>query len=404
MSKNKESKSKQTNNEPEELKSMPTLEFKEGINNGKFYLDPAMEGKDQKDGVGQAQYSLFPRFKYKRDKNDKNAKADQGERCIVITEEIHMEKGGLPRIDEKWRKTDNDCLYFWLPLLDSDPGAVDLRTNFLTPLDEYNNQKINVEGNKDYAVTLTNDKKRTPIKKLKYVNCVKLFDPNSNNEDNEAAHGSDDNTPYYRVKVRLATVFDKNQPKDESKKIKTQVVTCDANGDPNETPEPISCLEDMRKLFVWKCKVRFAIEVNKFWAAKAIDSDLGARKCSVTLKCIQMFIIERPEFNKTPTVLSSSVFGKKKQIKNENTNTNTKQIKNQSDSSDDNDSNKKGSKDKQQTNDKNKNNNKNKEENKEKSSDDSESDSNSDSESSSDSSDSEKKPKQDVKANKNKQK
>jgi len=153
--------------------------------------------------------------------------------------------------------------------------------------------------------------------------------------------------PYRRVKVRLATVFDKNITKDQPWKIKTIVFTCDENGDPKETPETINCLDDLRKIFVWKSKVQFALEINKFWSTK--NKEDGVRKCSMTIKCLQMFILERPEYNKAPSVLSRSVFGsvkkqddkkqdnkKKKVAKEESEESNDKKSDKENDSDDEN--------------------------------------------------------------------
>jgi len=70
---------------------------------------------------------------------------------------------------------------------------------------------------------------------------------------------------------------------------------------------PIKTLADLRKQLVWKCEVQFALEINKFWAKRAKNSD-KKKECSFTVKCVQMLILNKP-INQVASQLSSSVFG-----------------------------------------------------------------------------------------------
>jgi len=283
----------------EDMKNVNACDFKTEY----FYLDTIRDGPEQKD---QPQYTGFPRYRYT---NEDKSVDKKGERCIIITDEISMEKGGIPSLDEKYRKTDNDCMYFWLPLLETDEGAQDLDKNCFVPLDEYFVTKINTDGNKDFVETFnTQTKVKAPIKKLKYISFVKKT--GEDEDDDDDAEKSSSKESYRRVKVKLFTHYDKNRKKDDPMRIKTTVRNIDSNGEPNEVPEEINCLDDMRRLFPWKCKAKFALEINKFWASRNTD-DSGKRKCSIVVKCIEMVITERPSSNKARTTLSKSVFQNK---------------------------------------------------------------------------------------------
>ena len=328
MSKKYESKSNQSSDST--LSNIKTNEF----DVKKYKLEPIRDLKDSQDS---AQYNAFPRYLYNKKGKNNDKFESEGERFIVITNPIKISKGGLPRLDGKWRKTDNDCLYFWLPLLDTDEGGNDLLKNILEPLDEYNDKKITQEGNKGF-VTRVDEKtgKLVTLKNLKYVPCIKEFTPGTNDEDETNDDTCDDDVfkkdikmsidEYKRIKVRLATLFEKDVDKNSLRKIKTRVYINDSDGNPKEETENVESLDDLRKLFVWNCTAQFALEFNKFWVMKSLGED-KMRKCSIGVKCVQMYISEIPEIAKISNELGMSVFGIRpkntKAIENSDTKLNT---------------------------------------------------------------------------------
>lgn len=272
---------------------------------------------------GGSQYTAFPRYKYpSTGKKPTGAKSqsDNG-RLILITDPIKMSKGGLPKVDGNWRKTEGACQYFWLPLLSEDPAGQSLM-NVLSQIDEVNNTEINVGQNKSGFLKTVKAGKETKLQKVKYSPCVKEFDPSALNVDEEADDEENDeneneNTAgkkgvgekYSRTKVRLSTVWDKDADKDAEKEIKMKVYINDGNGNPKTTPENVTTMEELRKLFTYNSTVQFAIELNKIWVMKNVDGETKVRKCGLGLKCLQIYVSEMAEYSAVSTELGAGVFG-----------------------------------------------------------------------------------------------
>lgn len=309
--------SKKSDTKPTQEKTMKHC-YTNDFSVKKYRLDPIKdfkstgEQKNKYEGTGSTM-NAFPRYVY-----DSKGDNEIGERMIVITQPIKILKGGLPKKDGKFRKTDNQCMYFWLPL-DQCKGGKDLDEKVLRPLDEFNDKKINEEKNESkFVAKLGAEGKLVPLKKLKYLQCAKYFDPtqyggddgddnDDNNDDNKKKYSGDKSDGYRRVKVRLATLFDDNSKPDDDHVIKTLVHINDENGNPKKKAEEISSLEDLRKLFRWKCTAQFALEFNKFWIMKS-ESD-SVRKCGIGVKCLEMHISEIPEYSGTSSELGIGVFG-----------------------------------------------------------------------------------------------
>jgi hypothetical protein len=274
------------------LSNVPASEFKAD----KFFLSNI-----EKKFCNDSQYNAFPRYNFGED--------DSSGRCIVVTEPIVMEKGGLPKINEKFRPTEKDCQYFWLPLLDEDVGGTEFLTKVLEPLDEYIDLRINKNENDNFVKLMDDKKKVTNVKKLKYNSCIKEFTPESTNEDEES-DDEDNANSYKRLKVKLALQRDEDYSSEKEQEIKTKVFLCDENGDVREKPEDIKNMAQLREVFKWRCTAQFCIEFNKLWAMKSTDESKH-RKCGLGAKCIQMLITKIPEQSGSASVLGAGVFGKK---------------------------------------------------------------------------------------------
>ena len=300
-SNNKESKNAKARSAQPESRNMSPEEF----DISKFYLDPITEKKVAKDAKPEKQFTAFPKYLYPVPKGSKGT--EQGQKCIIITGNILMDKGGIPTIDGEYRKTEDDCMYFHIPLREGCEDAMTLSTKFLEPLDAQLTKKIDEESGRGF-ITFAKDKERT-LDNLSYSPCITECDPEAG-----AGRPTDPQKVYRRVKVKLATLFKENRDENEPQQITTKVFTCDENGDPNPEPENVNTLEDLRKLLVWKSTAKFAIEVTRFWAAKSLETKgkTKLRKCGITLKCLQMCITQKPTTVNVPTALSSAVFGSKK--------------------------------------------------------------------------------------------
>lgn len=273
---------------------------------------------------GGSQYTAFPRYKYPNSGKKAvggKAQSDTG-RLILITDPIKMSKGGLPKVDGNWRKGEGACQYFWLPLLQDDPAGQALM-NVLAQIDEVNNQKINVEGNKSGFLKTVKDGKETKLQKVKYSPCVKEFDPSALNVDEEADDGEEDGEEqeqssnkkgtgekYFRTKVRVKTIWDKNiTDKDTEKPVDMKVYINDGNGNPKGTPETVTTMEELRKLFTYNSTIQFAVELNKIWVMKNVDGESKVRKCGLGLKCLQIYVSEMAEYSAVSNELGAGVFG-----------------------------------------------------------------------------------------------
>ena len=308
----------QDTNDEKELNKVSVDDF----NVSKYKLDPV----DDKFSSA-SQYMSFPRYDYG---SKKSGKVNNFDRMLVVTDEITMTKGGIPSVGGDYRPTENHCMYFWLPLLKEDANAQKLLNDVLNPLDNLCNKKINVEKNSSNFVTLlSKDKKPLRMKGLKYLSTVKLSklatsaveadDHEDNDHIDENESGSNQNNGrYQRVRVKLATVFEKDVPKDQIKKLKMNVYTYGKDGNPRL--ENVTTMEELRKLFTWKCTARYVLDVSKFWIMKNENED-GFKTCGHGIKCIQMLITKRGEMSKGTSALNASIFGinpnKQKQLVDE---------------------------------------------------------------------------------------
>jgi hypothetical protein len=281
-----------------------------------FSIGPVLDSDED-----VTQNVAFPRYKYPPLK--KGGEPDVN-RFIVVTKPMHMLQGGIPKIHEKWRPTDDKCMYFWLPHIPEDEGSNELFTNVFNPLDEFLKENA-TSKDKDGKPFIHKIVKGVPkgLGKLHYSAGVKKFIPGkSDDDDGESDDGKDKTTSqeYNRIKVRFALVYDKaKKGKQSAQKIKTRLYLNNDDGTPRDEPEPADTLAEFRKHFVWKSKVQFVLEINKFWIKKDGDQKLdGKKECSWTVKCLQLLVLEKPAT--MGASLSRSVFGNygvKKQIKND---------------------------------------------------------------------------------------
>lgn len=272
-----------------------------------FSVEPIIEANQLKESP---QYITYPRYDYGNKKTDGKGESKL-EKFVFTTEPIKIAKGGIPKIHQKWRKTDNDCMNFWLNLDQDDNGKELMKV--LEQLDAYCSKKINDDKNNDFIVKINEGGKRVTIKDLKYLPSVKMSVLDSNDEDEEKTSNGL-NEQYKRIKVKLWVDYNKDADPTDPKKIRTKVITNDKDG--NMKYEDVESLDDFRKHFTWGCTAQFQLEINKFWVMKQKDTD-GIKKCGLGVKCLQVYVTEKSEFTKQSTQLTMSVFGNKS--KNEST-------------------------------------------------------------------------------------
>ena len=246
------------------------------------------------------QYTFFPKYTY-----GKNAKSDK---LSILTEPIVMARGGIPTFHAEYRPTDKERQFFWLT--DAHPVSAEVIDKVFAQLDLFHQQKINEEKNKDLLYTINKEGKKILVKKLKYKNAVKTVSPKNEDEDEDNdkvkpnnANPEPVNGSYRRIKIGFKTLFDKNAPLNQLKKVTTKIFTLDA--EQNMKEEKYNCIDDICKYFTWNCTVVLQLDVARIWAMVGTNDD-GVRECSYTVKCQQMLITDRPRT--TQSTISANVF------------------------------------------------------------------------------------------------
>ena len=229
----------------------------------KFYVKPVEEKMGTK-----SQYMAFPKIKGKTSKDD--------ESVIIVTEPIKMTKGGIPKIDGEYKKSDKDREFFWLGEDKTQQACVDL-FNGLRKIDERYSDLIG-SNSESKVIHLLKDGKKEPLDKLEYVSLVRESGTPDNAKDSEKQY-----EPYDRIKVRFSTKYDADKAEGEPSEITTHLFLLD-----NEEPESYTSVTDFEKSLRWNCEARFVLMVNKFWAMKALKNK--KRECGFTVKCLQIYI------------------------------------------------------------------------------------------------------------------
>jgi hypothetical protein len=82
------------------------------------------KGKDVKqEQKPSSQYTLFPKYKYSQSSGEGNSKVDSEEETLcILTDPITIGRGGLLKVDDNYRKTDDDCMAMWVPLQKENGG------------------------------------------------------------------------------------------------------------------------------------------------------------------------------------------------------------------------------------------------------------------------------------------
>jgi hypothetical protein len=231
-----------------------------------FFLKPIEEKMGTK-----SQYMAFPKIKSKKSKD--------GDSVIIVTDAIKLTKGGIPKIDGEYKKSDKDREFFWLGEDKTQPACVQLFDG-LRKIDETYSQLI-ADNASSKVIHLNKDGKKEPLDKLEYVSLVRESGTPDNAKDSDKQY-----EPYDRIKVRFNTKWDADKAEGEPSEITTMLFLLD-----NENPEPYTSVTDFEKSLRWNCEARFVLHINKFWAMKALKNK--KRECGFTVKCLQVYITKQ---------------------------------------------------------------------------------------------------------------
>ena len=235
-------------------------------------------------------YLGFPKYAY-----------DNGDDILsIVTGEIDICYGGIPKISERWRPTDDDCLYMWIPL---DPkngskniGGIELG-KCLYKIDKKTQKDLENNKTSEYLSVVGKDKKKNlkSNKNVKYSTCVRDYTPGTGNDNEDDEKGDEDEDEqkekYHRVKAKIDieskfdTVTKKLDPKKKTV-IKTKVYLLDKKE--NMILQKVKTLDDLRGLVTYNSTVVLQLDLIKTFFSK--NEVNGSKVLSHTWKITQILI------------------------------------------------------------------------------------------------------------------
>jgi hypothetical protein len=215
-----------------------------------------------------SRYHAFPTYQYGK-RNDK---------ITIITDEIKLTKGGIPKLDDKWRKNDSKREFFWLAW-DKEQPACNALFEKLKELDEKFDQNISYDSDskEDHnletkTVHFLKDKKKEPLTVLEYSPIVRM---SVQGGDGEQKPDQKEYEPYERIKVKFQKKWDKNKQEGDLSELTTLLYLGE-----NEEPENLTYPSDFEKYLRWNCTAKFVFQINKFQCKKAIEKDKKGKQQS----------------------------------------------------------------------------------------------------------------------------
>lgn len=232
-----------------------------------------------------AQYHSFPKYKFGEDKKDLD-------NVVIVTNDIKLSKGGIPRLDPKFRRNDSKREFFYLGE-DKDQDSCNDLFNLLQSIDEEFDKRISYDSKKDEdpnleskTVFIQKDKKKDALNVLEYVPIVRL---SQGPPEGSVQEGQAEYVPYKRIKVKFSTEYNKDKDENEPNKLTTALFL----GDKNE-PEDLTYPTDYEKYLRYGCTARFVLQINKFWCKKSVEKDKKGvqkpRECGFNIKVLQIII------------------------------------------------------------------------------------------------------------------
>lgn len=243
---------------------------------------PAIDDKRSSD----THYHSYPVYQY--GKSDKTL-----DKLVLTTGEIKLTKGGIPKIDGKWRKSDADnarstC---WVGEDKTQPElekffnvcrSIDEKFDKLITYDADEKKDSNIESK---TVYLNKDGKKEPLSCLDYTPLVRLSQQGGEGE----VKSDKEYVPYERVKLRFAKKYDKERKEGEPQELTTVLFLGD-----KEEEEDLKFPSDFEKYLRWNCTAKFVLQLVKFRVKKAIEKDKKGkqlpRECAFDFNIVQVII------------------------------------------------------------------------------------------------------------------
>lgn len=268
----------QTGKPAKETKTKPSNDAPKFIQPNQFVLkNLIIKPIDDKFSQGQ-QWNAFPRYIYSTGDSKMKVNKD-GENFVVLTNSFKL-KGGIPRLGGEHIPTDAQRQFFWLGD-DGSPACKEL-FDMLETIDDDFDERINIKKNKDTIMKSNKDGLKA-MTNLKYERMVRMSNAGHEDDDNDKEKYGE---PYRRVKVKFNIAYDNNVVlKDAIRPINTKLFL-----GKNRKHENISTVPEFEQHLVRGCTAQYVLMFSKLWVQKA-----GDKKCSFSLKCVQVIVHDKPE-------------------------------------------------------------------------------------------------------------
>ena len=273
----------------------------------KFLLNEEKSAFDIKTSQNSSGLIRFPKYDYDSNK----------ETLSILSDEIEISYGGVPRIDEKWRPTDDKCLYVWIPLCGrgniKNKGGKSLLKVF-QKIDKLTQDKID-EKKGTYLSCRTDGKtsKSPKSSSISYSKCIKEYTPNSNNDDDDdddkdESEDEDENKEHlYRIKakIEIKSKWDSKNNKIDNT-IETEITT--KVYDNKKKQIKIKTLDDLRNQLKYGATVALQIDLVKTFLGVNKITGTDKRLLCHTLVLKQVMIINPGSGGGVNKIVSASVF------------------------------------------------------------------------------------------------
>ena len=171
--------------EPEE-EEIKIINFNTFDIENRFALKAGLKADQEK----STQNMSFPKYSFNENENGNyDSIVVNGTAPIFVTDEIVMNKGGIPKYNQLYHASADDMkrAYFYIAEDESCRGSVDL-FDFIKTIDEYYTRKINIENNEDNVVSYMFKNKqgklvRRPYKGLTYKPIIGMTKKPVNDDD-----------------------------------------------------------------------------------------------------------------------------------------------------------------------------------------------------------------------------
>lgn len=228
-------------------------------------------------------FHSFPQYKY----------GDKMDKFIIKTKPIKITKGGLPRTDDNWYKTDATREFIWLGEDDSQENLNELFSVF-SQIDEYFDKKISYDDdekvdNNVKSKTVVFQREKNKVEPLQMLDYIPIIKETQQPEDDKSGK---EFASYKRCKLRFTKKYDANKEKGTPNQLTTSLFLGD-----NDEPEKLEFASDYEKYLRWNCTAAFVLQISKMrcdrMVQKAKKGKTVPRECTFDINILQVVITEQ---------------------------------------------------------------------------------------------------------------